>query len=110
MSLFVEGAYDVLEFSMAANGMNQNISPKVLPPNFAYVLDNILPIPQGRGMVRYGTSLVNDDLAPDSNILEMFSFVKSDGGEQFILYVQEFTEDLTISAIDINGIDTFNFD
>jgi len=110
MSLFVEGSYDVLEFSMAANGMNQNISPKVLPPNFAYVLDNILPIPQGRGMVRYGTSLVNDDLAPDSNILEMFSFVKSDGGEQFILYVQEFTEDLTISAIDINGIDTFNFD
>lgn len=96
MSLFVEGSYDVLEFSMAPNGMNQNISAKVLPPNFAHVLENILPDPQGRGSVRFGNELINDELPPDSKILEEFAFIKSDGNKQVVLYVQEFTEDLPI--------------
>lgn len=110
MSLFVEGSYDVLEFSMPPNGMNQNISPRVLPPNFAYVLDNILPIPQGRGMVRYGTSLINNDLAPDSNILETFSFIKPTGGKQLVLYVQDFTEDLSIEHAAVTSTNIFTFD
>lgn len=112
MSLFVEGSYDVLEFSMAPNGMNQNISAKVLPPNFAHVLENILPEPQGRGSVRFGNELINDDLPSDSKILEEFAFIKSDGNKQLVLYVQEFTEDLTITADTPTIIDdkTFSFD
>ena len=110
MSLFVEGSYEVLEFSMPPNGMNQNISPKILPPNFAHVLENILPIPQGRGMVRYGTSLINNQLPPDSNILEQFEFITSNGNKQIVAYVSQFKEDLTVSNINVSSVTTFNFD
>lgn len=109
MSYFVEGAYDGYEFSVPKNGMNQNISPETLPPNFAYILENIIPTPKGRGMVRYGTSLINNSLAPDSTIIEYFPFIKSDGNTQLGVYAQEFTEDLSVSAISITSSNVFNF-
>ena len=85
-----EGNYDVLEFSMPSQGMNQNISPDILPPSFAYVLENIVAKPLGEGQVRFGTAQIMSLLNPESVILKQFPFVKPDGSEQILLYVQEY--------------------
>ncbi len=90
-----EGNYDVLEFSMPAQGMNQNISPDILPPSFAYVLENIVAKPLGEGQVRFGTTQITGIPNPESVILKQFPFVKADGSEQILLYVQEYAYDAT---------------
>ena len=87
-----EGAYDVLEFSMPSQGMNQNIAPDALPPSYAYALENILARPLGEGQVRFGTAeILTLSGSPVSNpecvILKQFPFVKPDGAEQLLLYV-----------------------
>lgn len=109
MSLFNEGAYDELEFHFPTGGMNQNISPRLLPSKYAYVLENIIPLPLGRGTVRYGTRLLNEELTFDSVIMEIFSFVKTDGGEQLLLYVDEFLPDETIFDEAILDSNSFTF-
>lgn len=109
MSFFTEGAYEVLEFYMPSQGMNQNISPHVLPSNFAYILDNIIPDPQGRGMVRYGTDLLDNSLPVDSDIIKSFPFFKSDGNQQFLLYVSQFKQDNTITDVLIIDESTISF-
>lgn len=97
MSLFNEGAYDELEFHFPTAGMNQNISPRLLPPKFAYVLENIISLPLGRGTVRNGTKLLNADLPFDSTIMEIFPVVEDDGFEHMILYVNDFKVDDNIT-------------
>ena len=106
MSLFIEGSYDKLEFNFPISGMNQNISPYILPSKFSYVLENIISLPVGRGSVRFGTKLLNNDLIFDSSIMEVFSFLKNDGKEQVILYVNDLIVDPTVSNINI--IDVYN--
>lgn len=106
MSLFTEGSYDKLEFNFPVGGMNQNISPYVLQNNFSYILENMISLPLGRGSVRFGTKLLNDDLLFDSSIMEGFSFLKTDGNEQVILYVNDLINDPTIDNINI--IDVYN--
>ena len=96
-----EGNYDVLEFSMPSQGMNQNISPDIgastvdLPPSFAYVLENIIAKPLGEGRVRFGTAQITALPNPEFVILKQFPFVKPDGSEQILLYVQEYAQDAT---------------
>jgi hypothetical protein len=109
MSFFQEGDFDTLEFTIPVAGMNQNISPKILPPQYAYVLDNIVPLPIGRGSVRYGTKLVNEDLTFDSNIIEIFPFLNNDGTEQDILYVADFVEDTTANTFIVTSVSRFYF-
>jgi hypothetical protein len=90
-----EGNYDVLEFSMPSQGMNQNISPDILPPSFAYALENIIAKPLGEGQVRFGTAQIMSLPNPEFTILKQFPFVKADGSEQILLYVQEYAQDAT---------------
>ncbi len=98
-----EGNYDVLEFSMPSQGMNQNISPDILPPSFAYVLENIVAKPLGEGQVRFGTAEITTLPNPESVILKQFPFVKADGSEQLLLYVQEYVHDATANTFVINA-------
>ena len=55
--MFQEGNYEVTELSVPVNGMNQFVSPDILPSNFCYLLENIIPSPTGVGQARYGTEL-----------------------------------------------------
>ena len=88
-----QGNYDILEFGIPQNGMNQNISPDSLPFSFAYLLENIIPKPLGEGHVRYGTRNVVKLPSPEAVILKAFPFLKSDGNQQILLYAQEFVAD-----------------
>ena len=107
-----EGNYDVLEFSMPSQGMNQNISPDILPPSFAYVLENIVAKPLGEGQVRFGTAQIMCLPNPEFVILRQFPFVKADrrawdSSEQILLYVQEYAHDATANTFVV--IDGFRF-
>ena len=78
---------------MPQGGMNQNIAPDSLPFSFAYFLENIVPKPLGEGHVRYGTRNIYKFQNPEAVILKVFPFLKSDGSQQILLYVQEFVTD-----------------
>lgn len=110
MSLFTEGAYDGLDFYFPRGGMNQNISPRILPPQYAYVIENMVSLPVGKGSVRCGTKLLNDTLAVTSNIIEIFSYLKNDGNEQVLLYVNDFSNDATIRNINIIDVFSLSFE
>ena len=106
-----EGNYDVLEFSLPAQGMNQNIAPEVLPPSFASILENILPNPIGKPMVRYGTKrLPGMNLDPDASIMEAFPYTKANGDTQSVLYVQTFQQDMTANTFLVLGPNRFSFE
>ena len=90
--MFAESNYDVLDFLPPANGLNRNIGKDVLPANFAYVFENVLPVPLGETQVRYGTREIIRTLIPDVSysILEAFPFQKTNGAKQFVIYLQYF--------------------
>jgi hypothetical protein len=104
-----EGNYDVLEFSMPSQGMNQNIAPEDLPPSFAYMLENIVAKPLGEGQVRFGTAEVFSLPEADATILKLFPFMKADGSEQLLLYVQEYAHDATAHTFVIRNNRQFSF-
>jgi len=108
--MFQEGNYDKINFPIPIEGMNQFISPEILPSKFCYQLENILPSPLGSGQVRYGDRLLNSLPNQEANILQEFFFAKSDGTRQSILYTQEYTEDLTVNTIVIPNQSQINFD
>jgi hypothetical protein len=102
LTMLQDNSYDVLEFSMPSQGMNQNISPDSLPPSFAYVLENIVAKPLGEGQVRFGTAEITALANPEFTVLKQFPFVKADGSEQILLYGQEYNQDTTASAFQAN--------
>lgn len=104
-----QGTYDVLEFDVPPQGMNQNISADSLPLSFAYLLENIIAKPLGEGQVRYGTSLITELPNPESTILKQFPFIKADGSKQIVLYVQEYEEDLTANTFEFIEGDVYSF-
>lgn len=103
--MFKSSSYDVLEFAMPTKGMNQNISPDLLNPTQAYLLENIIPLPLGEGKVRYGTKLLpNLNLPVDATIQKVFDYTKTDGTGEYLLYVQEFKKDESVNnATVLNG-------
>lgn len=107
--MFQEGNYDLIKLQMPAQGMNQFVSPEVLPPSFAYYLENILPAPLGSGQVRNGTFKLNSLTDAEANILEAFLFVEDDGSEQAVLYVQSYTEDTSIEDAVVNSQTSLSF-
>lgn len=110
MSLFIEGSYDGLDFYFPGRGMNQNISPRILPPEYAYVIENMISLPVGKGSVRYGTKLLNNSLSVTSNIIEIFSYLKNDGNEQVILYVNDLKRDTSVRNINVINVFSISFE
>lgn len=107
--MFQEGNYDVLEISVPANGMNQNIEPDSLPMSFAYNLENIIPSPLGAGKVRNGTKLKKALVKVDSTIIGCFPFTTQEGIKQQILYCQEYVNDITATAMVKASTSSFSF-
>ena len=108
--MFQEGNYNVLEICPPAQGMNCNIAPEVLPQDFASILENILPTPQGLAMVRYGTKRLNGvNLDPDAVIIEAFPYAKANGNSQMLLYVQTFSLDATAQNFQVLAPNRFRF-
>jgi hypothetical protein len=101
--------YDILEFPMPAQGMNQNISADLLPPTFAYVLENIIAKPLGEGQVRFGTTQVMALPNPEAVILKQFPYSKPDGSKQLLLYGQEYTQDATANTFVVQNAFCFSF-
>lgn len=107
--MFQEGNYDITEFQIPVNGMNQFIAPDVLPSNFCYVLENIIPNPVGVGQVRHGTALINNLPTNEYNIFRAFPFTTSTSVKQGILYVSYYSQDLAVTAIVITNNSNFHF-
>ena len=96
--MFRAGRFDVLEIPLPASGMNQNVAPEVLPLTQAYILENIIPLPLGKGQVRHGTDVLPGiNLPVDATIQEIFSYRKKDNQAQLLLYVQEFKQDTSVT-------------
>ena len=109
--MFQEANYNVLEFNPPIQGMNRNIAPEVLPQDFASVLENILPTPQGLATVRYGTKRLGGvTLDPDAVIIEAFPYAKANGDSQMLLYVQTFVQDATAQNFQVLAPNRFSFD
>ena len=95
--MFRGGRFDVLEIPLPPQGMNQNVAPEVLPLTQAYILENIIPLPLGKGRVRHGTQMLPGvNLPVDATIQEIFSYRKKDNQAQLLLYVQEFKQDTSM--------------
>ena len=108
--MFKAGRFDVLEIPLPAAGMNQQVAPEVLPLTQAYILENIIPLPLGKGQVRHGTkTLPGIDLPVDCTIQEVFSFTKADSHQQLLLYVQGFKQDTSMTDTAVVGGGTIRF-
>lgn len=108
--MFRGGRFDVLEIPLPASGMNQNVAPEVLPLTQAYILENIIPLPLGKGQVRHGTkALPGITLPVDSTIQEVFSYTKADSTQQLLLYVQEFKQDTSVTEATVVDGGTMRF-
>jgi hypothetical protein len=82
--MIYEAGYDKIELYSASKGMNQNISPSLLPLDYSYYIENIMPLSLGDGQVRYGNSLFSEE--PEDDIIDGFPFSAADGSKQQVLY------------------------
>ncbi len=83
-----EGGYDIIELFSATKGMNQNIAPALLKPDYSYYIENMMPDSLGEGKVRYGTSEFSD--VPTDKIIAAFPFSSESGTKQQVLYMNGF--------------------
>lgn len=79
-----ESDYDKINLYSATKGMNQNIAPDLLKPDYSYYIENIMPLSLGEGQVRYGTSLFSQ--VPTDKIIAQFPFSSETGAKQQVLY------------------------
>lgn len=108
--MFSEQSFDKLEINIPKYGMNQFISPEILPNEFCHILENITINQLGSGQVRYGTREVVSLESAEEKIVKIFPFVKSNGSKQIILYVQSYFRDLTIADPLVSAQDSLSFD
>lgn len=110
--MYQDGNYNVIQYYPCSKGMNTNISPDVLPNDYAVHLENMIPNPMGKLSMRFGTSLIavlNETLAYDSIIMETFPFTKTNGDKQIIFYASEYQTDIAQNFHIINS-NSFFFD
>lgn len=105
--MFQEGNYNVIEFYPPTQGMNQNISPEMLPNDFASYLENLIPYPAGLLTPRFGTTLIGQVPNAEKNIIEAFGYITKDDKEQILLYVQEFVQDTTATEFTLTDTDRY---
>jgi hypothetical protein len=88
--MFKESNYNEISINAPAGGMNRNISPEILPAEFSYYLENLLPYPLGELNLRNGTDLVFNANQPLQEIVEAFPFRKANGDKQIVLYTKKY--------------------
>lgn len=97
--MLYEAGYDIIELYSAVKGMNQNIAPNLIPADYSYYIENIMPLSLGEGQVRFGNSLFSD--VPTDTIIKSFPFSSSSGAEQQILYFNGYNSFTTVSNLRI---------
>lgn len=97
----------VCSFSAIATGASCRPN---LSSQFAFVLENILPTPLGKGRVRYGKrKMPGITLPADAVILEDFPYSQTNGERQAVLYTQVFTRDATVTEAVVVNRSQFSF-
>jgi hypothetical protein len=88
--MFNRNVYDKIILSPPTKGMNQNISVDKLTRDYSYLLENIIPLPLGRGEVRFGNLLLKElpDDGLNYKILKMFPYEKSNANKQILAYTR----------------------
>lgn len=109
--MFLDSNYDVLEFFPPANGMNRSIARDILPANFAYVFENVTPVPAGETHIRFGTKKVTPRRLMNGayTVLEAFPFQKANGGKQIVAYLQYFLPYINPTNLAQVDLDKFRF-
>src|ERR1051325_9801113 len=97
--MLYEGGYNIIELYSATKGMNQNIAPSLLPLDYSYYIENIMPLSLGEGQVRYGNALFSS--VPQDAIIEAFPFSSSNGSEQQVLYFNGYNAFSVVSNLRI---------
>lgn len=98
-------------FISPPQGMNQNISDEILPPNkFCYYMENMLSEPLGQGSIRFGTTLDFDRNQSNYSVIRMFPFQKPNGSNQVILYSQVYKTFTGITNLIVNSENSFIVD
>src|SRR5690349_3546585 len=100
-----KSGYDEIKLISATKGMNQNISRDLIPGDYSYYIENIMPKSLGEGDVRYGNALFSD--ASTDNIIKAFSFIGDQGQKQKVIYFygfQNFTPTSNLRIISSNEI------
>jgi len=93
--MFRESDFDILEFTPPFRGMNQNVSPDLLTPEYAYYLENVIPSPLGSLQVRYGTKEIFEAVVGNNfgtDIIGSFPYQTIDNKQQAVLYVLYFKQ------------------
>ena len=88
--MLYEGQYDIIELYSAPKGMNQEIAPSLIPQDYSYYIENIMPTTMGEGRVRFGTKKFSD--VPTDSIIETFAFENADGSPQQVIYMNGYHE------------------
>lgn len=113
--MFKQERYDTQIRAFPHKGMNQDIAPLLLKPEHAFYLENILPLPKGEGVVRYGTRFIYDGLSLPvyAEMMNMFPAFSPSGDKKKILYVRDFifdngAQDMVVLDENVFGIKTSN--
>lgn len=104
-----EAGYDKIELFSATKGMNQNVSRDIIPQEYSYYIENVMPESLGEGEIRYGTSTFSN--APTDKVIEAFSFTSDTGAKQQVLYLygyQNFAGSTNLRVISANQIELTN--
>jgi len=101
--MLYEAGYDVIELYSATKGMNKEISPELLPPDYSFYIENIMPTAVGEGQVRFGTSSLK---VCDDTIIEAFPFQSPTGNKQQVLYFNGYNNFLTFTNLNIVSSET----
>jgi hypothetical protein len=97
--MLYEAGYDKIELYSASKGMNQNIAPNLLPLDYSYYIENIMPLSLGDGQVRYGNALFSEK--PQDDIIDGFPFSAADGSKQQVLYFNGYNTFASASTLRI---------
>jgi hypothetical protein len=98
-----EAGYDVIELYSATKGMNKALSPELLPSDYSFYIENIMPTAVGEGQVRFGTSSLK---VCDDTIIEAFPFQSASGNKQQVLYFNGYNNFLTFTNLNIVSSET----
>jgi hypothetical protein len=83
-----EGLYSTVTIPAPISLANSAVSPTLLSARFALYLENMLPTSNKAGSIekRFGSKLVGNPIG-SGNIQNLFEFIKSDGTQQILAYV-----------------------
>ena len=101
---FASQNFEALKVSFPYNGMNQDITPQLLPEDQAWYLENFTQDSLGNGTLRYGTKAFTTlSGVEDGFVMRGFPFIAQGGVEQILCYMNVLMKDTVAQNIQLNG-------